>query len=90
MLARDLQNVLGTSLSVLSQHSVSIIVLTLLRTQNGITHTTHAVACGEYISVSSQRDTEEADVEKEREEQRKGPAAQAHELEELTQIYVNR
>jgi VIT1/CCC1 family predicted Fe2+/Mn2+ transporter len=49
-----------------------------------------AVACGEYISVSSQRDTEEADVEKEREEQRKGPAARAHELEELTQIYCNR
>ena len=40
--------------------------------------------------MSSQRDTEEADVEKEREEQRKGPAARAHELEELTQIYCNR
>ncbi|KAF5842572.1 Ccc1 family [Dunaliella salina] len=49
-----------------------------------------SMACGEYISVSSQRDTEAADVEKERREQEKGPAARAHELEELTQIYCNR
>lgn len=31
---------------------------------------------GEYISVSSQRDAEKADIEKERQEQLKGPAAQ--------------
>lgn len=43
---------------------------------------------GEYISVSSQKDAEEADIEKERAEQAKGPAAQQRELEELTQIYV--
>nr|QKY15158.1 vacuolar iron transporter family (VIT) [Polytomella parva] len=49
-----------------------------------------SMACGEYISVASQRDTEEADIEKERNEQRKGPEAQAKELEELAQIYVNR
>mmetsp|Transcript_2424 Transcript_2424/g.6264 ORF Transcript_2424/g.6264 Transcript_2424/m.6264 type:complete len:272 (-) Transcript_2424:581-1396(-) len=49
-----------------------------------------SMACGEYISVSSQRDTEAADIEKERREQEKGPAARAHELEELTQIYCNR
>ncbi len=49
-----------------------------------------AVAVGEYISVSSQRDTEEADIQKERDMQAKGPEAQQHELEELTQIYVNR
>lgn len=30
---------------------------------------THAVACGEYISVAGQRDTEEADIEKERQMQ---------------------
>jgi vacuolar iron transporter family protein len=29
-----------------------------------------SMACGEYISVASQRDSEEADVEKEREAQR--------------------
>jgi hypothetical protein len=50
----------------------------------------HAVALGEYVSVSSQRDAEEADIEKERQMQAKGPAARAHELKELTQIYINR
>lgn len=50
----------------------------------------HAVACGEYISVASQHDAEQADIEKEREQQRKGPEAQQRELEELTQIYINR
>jgi VIT1/CCC1 family predicted Fe2+/Mn2+ transporter len=49
-----------------------------------------SMAVGEYISVSSQRDSEEADIEKERAEQLKGPEARAHELEELKQIYVNR
>lgn len=49
-----------------------------------------SMACGEYISVSSQRDSEEADVEKERIEQLKGPRARAHELEELAQIYEDR
>lgn len=44
---------------------------------------------GEYISVASQKDAEEADIEKERAEQRKGPAARQRELEELAQIYVN-
>lgn len=31
------------------------------------------MAAGEYISVSSQRDTEQADIQKEREQQEKGP-----------------
>jgi hypothetical protein len=53
------------------------------------THT-HSVAVGEYISVAGQRDAEEADIQKERDEQAKGPAARAHELEELTEIYINR
>lgn len=39
--------------------------------------------------MASQRDTEEADIAKEVAEQRKGPAAQQRELDELTQIYVN-
>jgi VIT1/CCC1 family predicted Fe2+/Mn2+ transporter len=34
------------------------------------------MAVGEYISVSSQRDAERADIEKERLEQLKGPEAQ--------------
>lgn len=49
-----------------------------------------SMAVGEYVSVSSQRDAEKADIKKEIEEQLKGPEAQARELEELTQIYVSR
>lgn len=49
-----------------------------------------SMACGEYISVASQRDAEQADIEKERSEQERGPAAQAKELEELTRIYQGR
>ena len=47
------------------------------------------MAVGEYISVSSQRDTEQADVEKEKEEQ-KTELGRARELDELTQIYIDR
>ena len=43
-----------------------------------------------YVSVSSQRDAEQADINLEIQEQLKGPEAQARELEELTQIYVDR
>ncbi|WIA31276.1 hypothetical protein OEZ86_002178 [Tetradesmus obliquus] len=49
-----------------------------------------SMACGEYISVSSQKDAEEADIEKERLEQLKGPEARQRELQELTGIYVAR
>mmetsp|Transcript_12068 Transcript_12068/g.30382 ORF Transcript_12068/g.30382 Transcript_12068/m.30382 type:complete len:218 (-) Transcript_12068:1207-1860(-) len=49
-----------------------------------------SMAVGEFISVSSSRDSEEADVEKERIEQVKSPASRRHELTELTQIYVDR
>jgi VIT1/CCC1 family predicted Fe2+/Mn2+ transporter len=48
------------------------------------------MAAGEYISVSSQRDCEESDIQKEKDTQTRGPEARAHELEELTEIYVNR
>jgi len=41
------------------------------------------MAAGEYISVASQKDAEEADVEKERAEQQKGPSARLREFEEL-------
>ena len=40
--------------------------------------------------MASQRDTEQADIEKERQQQAKGPEAQAHELEELAEIYEQR
>ncbi|KDD73388.1 VIT family protein [Helicosporidium sp. ATCC 50920] len=49
-----------------------------------------SMAVGEYISVSSQRDAELADIEQERQEQLKGPEAQERELEELAHIYVER
>lgn len=49
-----------------------------------------SMACGEYISVASQKDAEEADIEKERLEQAKGERARETELEELTAIYKQR
>lgn len=46
-----------------------------------------SMAAGEYVSVSSQADTEQADLEREREELATSPA---HEHAELTEIYVQR
>lgn len=46
-----------------------------------------SMAAGEYVSVSSQADTEQADLSRERGELQAAPAA---ELEELRQIYVAR
>lgn len=46
-----------------------------------------SMAAGEYVSVSSQADTERADIDRERKELAKDPVA---ELAELTAIYVNR
>lgn len=46
-----------------------------------------SMAAGEYVSVSSQADTESADLAKERRELAEQPEA---ELEELTNIYVDR
>jgi VIT1/CCC1 family predicted Fe2+/Mn2+ transporter len=46
-----------------------------------------SMAAGEYVSVQSQADTEEADIRKEKHELEMEPE---HELEELTAIYVSR
>ncbi len=46
-----------------------------------------SMAAGEYVSVSSQSDTEQADLARERRELAEQPEA---ELDELTTIYVNR
>ena len=46
-----------------------------------------AMATGEYVSVSSQTDTENADLAREKQELEKNST---HELEELAQIYVTR
>ncbi|KAJ3215626.1 hypothetical protein HK099_006279 [Clydaea vesicula] len=45
---------------------------------------------GEYVSVSSQKDTEKADVKKEKIEHEKGPRHRRKAIELLTQIYVKR
>jgi VIT1/CCC1 family predicted Fe2+/Mn2+ transporter len=49
-----------------------------------------SMTIGEYISVSSQKDSEQADVQKEIDEHAKGENARNRELMELTQIYINR
>ncbi len=46
-----------------------------------------SMAAGEYVSVSSQADTENSDLDRERRELAEDPV---HELEELTNIYVHR
>jgi VIT1/CCC1 family predicted Fe2+/Mn2+ transporter len=46
-----------------------------------------SMAAGEYVSVSSQSDTERADLARERQELKQDPAS---EMEELTRIYVRR
>ncbi len=46
-----------------------------------------SMAAGEYVSVSSQSDTEQADLARERRELKENPA---FELDELTEIYVMR
>ena len=48
-----------------------------------------SMAAGEYISVAGQKDSEMADVQKEIEEQNKGPEARKRELQQLTMIFVN-
>jgi VIT1/CCC1 family predicted Fe2+/Mn2+ transporter len=44
-----------------------------------------SMAAGEYVSVSSQRDTEQADIERESSELVRAPV---RELDELTDLYV--
>lgn len=46
-----------------------------------------SMAAGEYVSVSSQRDAEEADIARERAELARDPE---FELDELTEVYVGR
>ena len=48
------------------------------------------MALGEYVSVHSQKDSEMADIKKEREAQALGPASREKELQELINIYVER
>jgi len=49
-----------------------------------------SMAVGEYVSVSTQRDSERADIQKEIDEHAKGPESVQRELDELTAIYINK
>ena len=49
-----------------------------------------SMAVGEYISVSSQRDSEAADVQTERQQQALGPAARKRELVRMLQLRLLR
>jgi VIT1/CCC1 family predicted Fe2+/Mn2+ transporter len=49
-----------------------------------------SMAAGEYISVYSQKDSQEADMAKERQAQEHGPQMRQYELEELAKIYEDR
>ena len=60
---------------------------TLLAGLAGLVAGAMSMAAGEYVSVSSQSDTEKADLARERRELTESPAS---ELEELTNIYIGR
>ena len=87
--------VLGANDGIISTASLMIGVATASSNGNevlvaglaGLAAGSMAMAAGEYVSVSSQADTEAADLAKERRELAEQPEA---ELEELTQIYVKR
>ncbi len=59
----------------------------LLTSISGLIAGAMSMAAGEFVSVQSQRDTEDADLAKERAELKHDPAGELH---ELTQIYVAR
>jgi VIT1/CCC1 family predicted Fe2+/Mn2+ transporter len=73
--------IVGVASSAASSHSV------LIAGVSGLVAGAMSMAAGEYVSVSSQSDTERADLTRERKELK---ADAASELEELTAIYVNR
>lgn len=87
--------VLGANDGILSTSSLIIGVAASSATQSniliagvaGIIAGAMSMAAGEYVSVSSQSDTENADIKREKKELEQAPKA---ELEELTQIYVKR
>jgi vacuolar iron transporter family protein len=88
-------SVLGANDGVVSVASLVVGVAASGATQQAILFTGIAalvagamsMAAGEYVSVQSQADTEEADLARERAELAADPA---HELQELTAIYIGR
>jgi vacuolar iron transporter family protein len=87
--------VLGANDGIISTASLIVGVAAAAANQNavliagvaGLVAGAMSMAAGEYVSVSSQSDTERADIALERKELRENPA---FELEELAQIYVKR
>jgi VIT1/CCC1 family predicted Fe2+/Mn2+ transporter len=87
--------VLGANDGIISTASLIVGVAAAAATQNavliagvaGLVAGAMSMAAGEYVSVSSQSDTERADLALERKELSENPA---FELEELAQIYVKR
>jgi VIT1/CCC1 family predicted Fe2+/Mn2+ transporter len=87
--------VLGANDGIVSTASLIVGVAAAAADQNavliagvaGLVAGAMSMAAGEYVSVSSQSDTERADLARERKELREDPAS---ELDELAQIYVKR
>ena len=87
--------VLGANDGILSTASLIVGVAAASATQNevliagvaGLVAGAMSMAAGEYVSVSSQSDSERADLARERKELSEGPE---FELDELTEIYVKR
>ena len=87
--------VLGANDGILSTASLIVGVAAASTTQNavliagvaGLIAGAMSMAAGEYVSVSSQSDSERADLARERKELSEGPE---FELDELTEIYVKR
>ena len=87
--------VLGANDGIISTASLIVGVAAAAATQNavliagvaGLVAGAMSMAAGEYVSVSSQSDTERADLARERKELSENPA---FELDELTDIYVKR
>ena len=87
--------VLGANDGIISTASLIVGVAAATATRNevliagvaGLVAGAMSMAAGEYVSVSSQSDTEKADLARERTELRENPA---FETNELTEIYVQR
>ena len=87
--------VLGANDGIVSTASLIVGVAAAAVTQNevliagvaGLVAGAMSMAAGEYVSVSSQSDTEQADLARERKELRDSPA---FELDELADVYVKR
>jgi VIT1/CCC1 family predicted Fe2+/Mn2+ transporter len=87
--------VLGANDGIVSTASLIVGVAAAAANQNdvliagvaGLVAGAMAMAAGEYVSVSSQSDTERADLARERKELRENPA---FELDELAEIYAQR